>query len=103
MIDREKVMKGFEHCINREKVIKGLACCDNMDNDGQYLDCDNCPYNDDMELGTCLSLTALHRDALALLKADQAELIQQSRRIKLLEGERMEVSQRKEHDDEKNL
>ena len=69
--------KRLSNMIDREKLIKGLACCDNMENDGQYLECDQCPYNDDMELGTCLSLTTLHRDAHDLLKADQTELIRQ--------------------------
>ena len=51
-----------------EKVIKGLGCCDNDD-------CDNCPYfysDDENDLGTCKA--TLHRDALALLKAQERDM-----------------------------
>ena len=50
---------------DREKVIKGLECCDNDE-------CDICPYDlscDENDLGTCRA--TLHRDALALLKAQE--------------------------------
>lgn len=51
----------------REKVIKGLECCNNDE-------CDSCPYYrscDENDLGTCKA--TLHRDALALLKAQEPD------------------------------
>ena len=53
----------------REKVIKGFECCDNDD-------CDNCPYfrsDDENDLGTCKA--TLHRDAIALLKAQEPHIV----------------------------
>lgn len=52
-----------------EKVIKGFECCDNDD-------CDNCPYfrsDDENDLGTCKA--TLHRDAIALLKAQEPRVL----------------------------
>ena len=53
----------------REKVIKGLECCNNDE-------CDSCPYYrscDENDLGTCRA--TLHRDAIALLKAQEPRVL----------------------------
>ena len=52
---------------DREKVIKGLECCVTMPD--IYPRCEECPYAD--AEGTCANLNGLHRDALALLKAQE--------------------------------
>ena len=55
--------------MDREMVIKGLECCNNDE-------CDSCPYYrscDENDLGTCRA--TLHRDALALLKAQEPRVI----------------------------
>lgn len=52
---------------DREKVIKALTCCTTEDEQGWPL-CEKCPY---CVNGTCPDLHALHRDALALLKAQE--------------------------------
>ena len=63
--------------IDREKVIKGLECCSFAWNIHEPPDCRNCPYADE-KFGTCqIPDTHLIDDAIALLKADQAELIRQ--------------------------
>lgn len=49
---------------NRETVVKGLELCNNH----QYRDCTECPYND----GTLVCADALMRDALELLKEQDA-------------------------------
>ena len=52
-----------------EKVIKGLECCINDTN--RIPNCENCPYAD----GTCDKLNEMHRDALELLKAQEARVL----------------------------
>lgn len=57
MIDREKVMKGLEHCTSFG---------------GTYTPCNGCPYDDDAE-EHCQS--RLHEDALALLKEQEPRVM----------------------------
>lgn len=54
---------------DREKVIKGLECCVTMPD--IYPRCEECPYAD--AEGTCANMNGLHRDALALLKAQELQ------------------------------
>ena len=65
--------------IDREKVIKGLECCTAT---GFESDCKNCPYTDDA--GTCISIHPMLYDALALLKADQAQLVELRKRLETI-------------------
>ena len=67
--------------MDREKVIKGLECCKWSDAgryDGYepvYENCENCPYNNEEELKSeCCE--KLIRDALELLKEQEAEIRQ---------------------------
>ena len=69
---------------DRNKVIKGLECCADLQRKTINRDCDACPYNDDPELGTCFTLFPVIRDALALLKADQAQLVEQRKRLETI-------------------
>lgn len=65
--------------IDREKVIKGFECCIRFDS------CAECPYKTRDEY--CFSgVKHMMEDALELLKADQAELIRQHERIESLES-----------------
>lgn len=50
-----------------EKAVKGLECCITMPD--IYPHCEECPYAD--EEGMCVDMDELHRDALALLKAQE--------------------------------
>lgn len=52
---------------DREMVIKGLECCVTMSD--IYPRCEECPYAD--AEGTCANMNGLHRDALALLEAQE--------------------------------
>ena len=52
---------------DREMVIKGLECCVTMPD--IYPRCEECPYAD--AEGTCANMNGLHRDALALLEAQE--------------------------------
>lgn len=56
---------------DREKVIKGLECCVTMPD--IYPRCEECPYAD--ADGTCANMNGLHRDALALLKAQEPRVM----------------------------
>ena len=56
---------------DREKVIKGLECCTTMPD--IYPHCEECPYAG--AEGTCANMNGLHRDALALLKAQEPRLV----------------------------
>lgn len=56
--------------IDREKVVKGLECC--MTSKATPI-CEECPYSA-TDLGTCYALDALHRDALELLKEQEARV-----------------------------
>jgi hypothetical protein len=56
---------------DREKVIKGLECCVTMLD--IYPHCEECPYAD--AEGTCANMNGLHRDALALLKAQEPRVM----------------------------
>lgn len=67
--------------IDREKVISGLECCTNP---GFQPDCKDCPYNDNPSDGMCLSLHFMLNDALTLLKADQAQLVEQRKRLETI-------------------
>lgn len=69
MIDREKVIKGLECCLDTKKETKTCAR--------------DCSYFDSWQNGCVYKL--MH-DALELLKADQAELIRQRECIESLEG-----------------
>lgn len=51
--------------INREKVIKGLECCAELSGK-----CSECPYNKGIGVSYCT--TMLSKDALTLLKAQNA-------------------------------
>lgn len=55
---------------NYEKVIKGLECCakyaDSMEDFPSA--CDDCPYNDDSDIGSCSSLAPLLTDAIEMLR-----------------------------------
>lgn len=57
--------------IDREKVIKGLECCTEPSRK-----CPECPYVGEGKIISYCA-TRLTKDALVLLKADQAELIRQ--------------------------
>lgn len=70
--------------IDRDKVIKGLECCIALDGGTMRRSCESCPYNDDPANGTCISIIPLLEDALALLKADQAQLIEQRKRLETI-------------------
>lgn len=71
--------------IDRDKVIKGLECCADWQHGSMYNRfCEVCPYNDDPANGTCITLSPLFRDALALLKADQAQLVEQRKRLETI-------------------
>lgn len=70
--------------IDRERVIKGLECCADLQRGSMHRDCDSCPYNDDPANGMCITLFPLFRDALALLKADQAQLVEQRKRLETI-------------------
>ena len=59
--------------IDREKVIKGLECCADLQRGMMHRACYVCPYNDDPQEGTCVTLFPLFRDAIGLLKADQLQ------------------------------
>lgn len=67
--------------IEREKVISGLECCTNP---GFQPDCKACPYNDNPSDGMCLSLHFMLNDALALLRSDQAQLVEQRTRLETI-------------------
>lgn len=58
--------------IDREKVIKGLECC--LDDYGIDSNCSECPYVE-KDVGLCMSLEGLLADALALLKASEPRLL----------------------------
>lgn len=53
-----------------EKVIRGLECCARFADSMEYFSeaCGNCPYNDNMFLGTCSTVKPLLTDALTLLR-----------------------------------
>ena len=70
--------------IDREKVMKGLACCIALDGGTMRRSCESCPYNDNREEGTCISIIPLLEDALALLKGDQAQLVEQRKRLEAI-------------------
>ena len=55
---------------DRAEVIKALECCAKLQSIAPYdsYPCDDCPYNDDEDVGTCGSLLPLLADALELLK-----------------------------------
>ena len=66
--------------IDREKVIRGLERCTTGDNS-----CSECPYFNGSDLpqgGKCVEAT--QKDALALLKADQAQLVEQRKRLETI-------------------
>lgn len=72
MTNREK----FEaEMTDRDRVIKGLERCIALDGGAMRRSCESCPYNDNREEGTCISIIPLMEDALALLKAYQAYLL----------------------------
>jgi len=52
-----------------EKVIKGLECC-MAENDKAWPECESCPYNDSHD--SCTSMRPMFKDAIALLKAQEA-------------------------------
>ena len=56
---------------DREKTIKGLECCMTMPD--IYPRCEECPYAG--AEGTCGNLNGLHRDAIALLKAQAPRMM----------------------------
>lgn len=60
---------------DREKVIRGLEChvMYLQDTTTSYVPhaCDDCPYNDDEDIGTCEYPTPLLQDALALLREQE--------------------------------
>ena len=65
--------------IDRNQVIEGLECCTAT---GVESDCKNCPYTDDA--GSCTSLYPMLYDALALLRSDQAQLVEQRKRLETI-------------------
>ena len=69
--------------IDREKVMKGLECCVMLNGGSMYRVCDDCPYNDNREEGTCISIIPLLEDARSLL-ADQAQLVEQRTRLETI-------------------
>lgn len=69
---------------DRDKVIKGLECCADWQRGSMHRFCEICPYNDNPVMQTCNSLFPLFRDALALLKADQAQLVEQRKRLETI-------------------
>lgn len=69
---------------DRDKVVKGLECCADLQRDSMYRDCEVCPYNDNPVMGTCNNIFPLFRDAFALLKADQAQLVEQRKRLETI-------------------
>lgn len=62
--------------IDRKKVIKGLECCTSA---GFTPECENCPYCDNPDDGTCVSLHKMLSDALTLLKEDMTIISQYHR------------------------
>lgn len=74
---------------DREKVIKGLECCADLQRGTMHRACDVCPYNDDPQQGTCVTLFPLFQDALVMLKAEQLYLTQQDAACRLIGGETM--------------
>ena len=69
---------------DRDKVIKGLECCADWQRGSMYRFCEVCPYNDNPVMGTCDNLFPLFRDALALLRSDQAQLLEQRKRLETI-------------------
>lgn len=69
--------------IDRESVIKGLECCITLNGCTMGRSCESCPYNN-RAIGTCVSIIPLMEDALALLKADQAQLVEQRKRLETI-------------------
>lgn len=63
-----------------DEIKKGLECCTA---EGEFRDCDNCPYMKDIE---CQEET--RRDALALIQQLQAENAEKDARTHQLEAER---------------
>ena len=57
--------------MDRAKVIKGLECCVAYYNSPGYDACDDCPYDDDGDIGTCANNAPLLADALALIKEQE--------------------------------
>ena len=70
--------------IDREKVISGLECCVTLRGGTMWRNCENCPYKGNRDEGTCISILPLMEDALALLKADQAQLVEQRKRLEAI-------------------
>lgn len=71
--------------IDREKVMKGLECCIRLDGGTMRRSCESCPYNDNREEWACISIIPLMEDALALLKADQAQLVDLRKRLEAID------------------
>lgn len=88
---------------DRDKVIKGLECCADMQRGSTYKDCDTCPYNDNPVMGTCNNLFPLFRDALALLKADQSQLVEQRKRLETIADIAFDYDEYKMEEDLKAL
>ena len=57
--------------LDRENVIKGLECCIDLQRGTINRNCEDCPYNDDVHIGSCKSLYPLLEDALVLLKEQE--------------------------------
>lgn len=55
MADREKALKGLEQCVNGE--------------------CASCPYQNSEDLGSCFDIDVLLSDTLALLKEQEARVL----------------------------
>lgn len=60
--------------IDREKVMKGLECCIDLQRGVMNRNCEDCPYNDDVHTGSCKSMYPLLYDAITLLKLDANQL-----------------------------
>lgn len=69
---------------DRDRIIKGFECCADMQQNTMNRSCEICPYNNDPANGTCITLYPLFRDALVLLKADQAQLVEQRKRLETI-------------------
>ena len=69
---------------DRDKVIKGLECCADWQRGSMYRFCEVCPYNDNPVMRTCNNLFPLFRDALVLLKADKAQLVEHRKRLETI-------------------
>ena len=75
-----------------EKAIKGLECCITMPD--IYPHCEECPYAD--EDGMCVDMDELHKDALALLKAQNDQIIMLERGLMELKAQEPVSVQKKQ-------